>query len=95
MCIVDVKRRIIVRFLFQCNPFRQIDFSREKRASLEKLKNGLNEGFYSVNHDVSVLMKHKQHQATGIRIDLGKPHIVFPPCLVRSVGIRRSENLDD
>ena len=59
MCIVDVKRRIIVRFLFQCNPFRRIDFSREKRASLEKLKNGLNEGFYSVNHDVSVLMKHK------------------------------------
>ena len=40
-------------------------------------------------------MKQKQHQAKGIRIDLGEPHIVFPPCLVRSVGIRRSENLDD
>ncbi len=54
MYIVDVKWRIIAWFIFQCNPFRRIDFSLETFATLDKMKKGLNEGFYTVNHDVFV-----------------------------------------
>jgi hypothetical protein len=46
-------------------------------------------------HEAYVLSETLTASSEGIRIFLGEPHIVFPPYLVRSVGIRRSENLDD
>jgi len=93
--VEDIYWRIVTRFILNSHPFRRIDFSCEKLATLDDLKKGPHEGFYTVNHDVFVLNETLTASSEVIRIFLGEPHIVFPPFLVRSVGIRRSENLDD